>query len=924
MRQQVIGRDAEIEAVDHFLESFSAGAAALVVEGEPGIGKTTVWRAALEGATDSGFQVLSCRPAEAEAKLSYAAVADLLTSISDDAFAELPEPQRRALSVALLREEPEGPPPDQRAIATSLGSLLARLSTSAPVIVAIDDVQWLDRPSASALTFAARRLAVHPIGLLLAHRIEGATSSVPLGLDRALPRDRLLRVRLDGLSLGSLHHVIQQQLGDAPPRPTLLRIERTSAGNPFFALELARALDAGAPHPGRPLAVPGNLLALVRARLDVLPAPTREALLVVAALSAPTSAAVVDTVGDQARAGLEAAQAAGVIAEHAGRITFVHPLLGSAVYDAASPARRGDVHRRLAELVQDPEERARHLALGTTAPEADVAATLERAAEHANGRGAPDAARELQELSCTFTPEGGEELLATRRLALAEYMLRSGDTSGAEHLAELLVKTQPAGPTHARACELTARIYYIAGSARVAVDLCEQALAEARDDPLLLARIHTTFASVDYDDVDRSAQQAQAAVRILEELDDPDPALFSEALRAFAGAEHTLGRGLPMDVVERALELESRAPPVTVADRFSAALGAWLTLDDDFEGARRWLDETHRAALDEGDEGSLPYAISHFPRLELSTGDWKRAEETALEHLELAEQMGQAAQRTQALFNVALVRAHQGREAEARAAAEGGIRLAEADDDSWMVAVTLSVLGFLDLSLGDEASAARELARSVALYEEMGVRQPLRCMPDYVESLVAAGELERARAALDEFEPAAHAVGRISGLAAGARSRAVLVAASGDLDGALAAIEDALRHHQAVAIPIDVGRAQLVLGVIRRRRKEKRLAKEALEQALATFEELGAALWAERARSELARVGLRPAAGWELTETERRVAELAGNGHTNREVAQLLFMSPKTVEANLARVYRKLGIRSRAELGARMSELAQE
>jgi DNA-binding CsgD family transcriptional regulator len=373
-----------------------------------------------------------------------------------------------------------------------------------------------------------------------------------------------------------------------------------------------------------------------------------------------------------------------------------------------------------------------------------------------------------------------------------------------------------------------------------------------------------------------------------------------------------------MHEVERALELEQLAPPTHVADRVCAHLGAHFKYAGDFEGARRWLDETHRAAVEEGDDGSLPFAASHYPQLELWTGNWERAAEAAREHLELAEQTGQPGQRAQALHNVALVAAHQGREAEARAAAAEALEFAEQNADSWAAAAVLADLGFLELSLGVAAEAVRNFDRHFALLDEIGVTEPRRLAPDYIESLLEVGDLERARELLEAFEERARIFGRVPALAGAARARALVAAATGDLDAAVAALDDALTHHERVSIPFEVARTRLVLGTVRRRRREKRLAREALEEALRIFEELGASLWARRAKDELARVGLRRAAGDELTETERRIAELAASGLTNREIAQAAFVSPKTVEANLARVYRKLGIRSRAELGARM------
>jgi ATP/maltotriose-dependent transcriptional regulator MalT len=328
---------------------------------------------------------------------------------------------------------------------------------------------------------------------------------------------------------------------------------------------------------------------------------------------------------------------------------------------------------------------------------------------------------------------------------------------------------------------------------------------------------------------------------------------------------------------------------------------------------------TYRAAVEEGDDSSLPYALSHLPQLELWSGRWTQAEERALEHLQLAEETGQLDQRRQALYNVALVHAHRGRVDDARAAADELLADAEADDEPWSIANALAVLGFLELSLGNPAEAARQLRRSVALRDAIGTEEPHRAQSELGHALVEQGELDEAASVVAEFGARARRSGREPQLALAATARAVLAAGRHDLDGAAGALDDALTHHERRPVPFDRARTQLVLGRVQRRRGERRAARETLEQARATFVDLGAPLWTARAEAEARRVPIRHGAGDELTPTEEQVAELAASGRTNREMAQMLFMSPKTVEANLTRIYRKLGISSRAELGAVMA-----
>ena len=274
-------------------------------------------------------------------------------------------------------------------------------------MVAIDDIQWLDGPSASTVEFAIRRLHNEPVVFLLALRSgEGAA---PLGLDRALPEGGLRRLPIGPLSLGALHRLLGERLDLVTSRPKLRRIRELSGGNPLFALELGRAVQRGAIRlePGE--ALPGTLAAAVRDRLMLLPQETRTALLAASALSQPTLALVRAAVGGDPEPRLAPALEAHVIELEGDRIRFSHPLLASGVYSEADSAERRALHRRLAELLPDLEERARHLALGTEGPDEEVAAELEHAAERAHGRGAFASAAELAELARRLTPAEMEE-----------------------------------------------------------------------------------------------------------------------------------------------------------------------------------------------------------------------------------------------------------------------------------------------------------------------------------------------------------------------------------------------------------------------------------------------------------------------------------------------------------------------------------
>jgi DNA-binding CsgD family transcriptional regulator len=287
------------------------------------------------------------------------------------------------------------------------------------------------------------------------------------------------------------------------------------------------------------------------------------------------------------------------------------------------------------------------------------------------------------------------------------------------------------------------------------------------------------------------------------------------------------------------------------------------------------------------------------------------------ESVELAEQVGQSFGGPPAMR--ALVDAHLGNVERARETI--ATRLEQVEGRPMAIPLYLRALGFLELSLGDVAAAQLHLSRAVETARGFGICEPAvyRIHADLIEALIATGELGRAELALGELETSARA-GRIPwSLATGARCRGLLLAARGDLDAAGLSFEQALREHEQSPVPFEHARTLLVGGLLQRRRNERRLAQDSLRQALERFEELGAPLWAERARLELRPLGGRPTSRDALTPSEQRVAELAARGLTNRQVASALFISPKTVESNLARAYRKLEIRSRAELGARIA-----
>jgi predicted ATPase len=389
----VIGRDAELVALERFLDRLPKAPAALVIEGEAGIGKTTLWLEGVRIAGQRGLRVLQAQPAESEARLSYAALTDLFANAFGEMRGLLPPPQESALAAAVLQAHADDTI-DARTTATAVLGVLTALVRQHPVLVAIDDVQWLDPASERALTFALRR-APAGVGILLARR-SGSDGALVKELEHSFRQGRLEHVRVGPLSLAGLHHLLALHLRRAPARPALGRIAAASGGNPFYALELTRALAAeGGDHAlADPLPLPRSLQALVAARLERLSPTARHVLAAAAAASRPTAATLVDALEPEvdAQAGLAEAEEARVIESARGRIRFSHPLVASVVYSSLTAARRRALHRRFAGVVDDGEERARHLALSATAADDVIAGELEEAGVEAAARGAQDAA----------------------------------------------------------------------------------------------------------------------------------------------------------------------------------------------------------------------------------------------------------------------------------------------------------------------------------------------------------------------------------------------------------------------------------------------------------------------------------------------------------------------------------------------------
>ncbi len=909
--RELVGREEELASLLALLDARNGLPAVAVVTGEAGIGKTTLWLAAVEAAQPRGYLVLSCRPAEAEAAFSFVGLADLIGDVVPDVLPQLPRPQRRALEAALALSESDGAPADEGVVAFAFLNTLRRLAVGNPLLLAIDDVQWLDAPSLAMLRFALSRLETERVIAILSARDE-----VPLWLRRGVPDEQLLTIELGPLSVGALHELLRTRVGVVLPRPTLLRIWETSGGNPFFALELANVLQrrGGRIDPGEELPIPSSLEDLVHERVDRLRAPGLEVARLVAALADPTVRLVEAAAAREAASGLSDALEARILELDGNLLRFTHPLLRSAVWSRATPEQRRSLHARLAEVAPSAEERARHLALATVEPSRTIASLLEEAAESAHARGAPTSAAELAELAVRLTPAEDVDEVRRRVLDCAERHREAGDGRRAIVLLEQSLDAAPPGPARAAILmHLAHAVAYLDGPRR-AVDLSREALAEAEGDAALEAQIHIDLANL-WRDRKRGLAHAELAIGAASRADDP--ALRCRALSTAAFLHFRVGRGIQRERMEEALALERTLPQGPLTGEATSAFAFQLVMSGELERARRLLEE-RREALHARDDPEEPLWLLSI--LEWRAGNWELGARYAADSLALRAQFGYEGEQPIAELPAALIAAHQGRIEEARNLSERALALAEADGSRIAQSGHSWVLGFIELSLGDAATAVGYLRRSWEIRDSVRVLEPGHRLDlaDTLEALIAVGELAEAERKLVLWEKRARALDRSWALAILARCRALLLAARGDLDGAFEGFERALAEHARTTDPFQHARTLLALGRTQRRAKRRGDARRTLEDALARFETVGAPLWAEQTRAELARIGGRAPSRDELTEAERRIATLAAEGRTNREVAAALFVTEHTVEGALTRAYRKLGVRSRTELAHRL------
>lgn len=905
-RPEIVGRDQELRSLPRFVGGETAERL-LVIRGEPGTGKTTLWEVGRTAAAARGVRVLQARGAEAETELPFAVLSDLLEGVGGDADAQLPAPQRRALDVALLRVESGEAPPQARAIALGVLNTLRSLAADGPVLLAIDDVHWADVASMKALAFAVRRLEGDRVRLLLARREGRATA-----LESAVPSGEVTDLVLRGLSLGAVRRLLAVRLELTLSRRVLRQVFEATLGNPLFALELGRALvERGAPAIGEELVLPDSLDELLGARTSASE-EIRRALLGVALDGGLSSAELAGVVGEGA---VEAAAEDGLLVVDRARVRPSHPLFAAAVVKRSAGSERREMHRALANVVTDAVRRALHLAHAQARPDAALAALVAAGAASGIARGATEQAVELAEHALRLTPDGAPER-SQRVLVLGEYLAW---TEESQRLKELLLDELDALPPGGERAQGHLLLSRVPASQEEYDHHLERAIAESALAPRIRARA-------------LAEQSLDATSSWLERLDEAEARALEawrlassgpgsdQALQALAWVRILRGR----PISDLRTHEDAREECADVFSSLERIDGIRLAFRGEVAAARGVFRGEMARAEERGQREALAALQHQLCELELRAGQVGTAARLADERDPTEGQVR------------AGLRSHGARLRAVAAAVRGDPVAAE----RWAAQTLALVVGqrwdVLEASRarGIAALAARDPARAVELLmpvwqhtESEGIDDPgvFPVAPDLVEASLELGHLPQAQAVLARLAALAEQQDHPWGLASAQRCRGLLrLAEGGNFDEARTDLQGAAEAYRCLGLGFDGARTLLALGRVARRMRKWSAARDALEGAVRGFTELGCDEWGEQARQDLDRVGgRRPRGEAELTPTELRVARHAADGRSNKEIAQALVVTVHTVEVHLSHAYAKLGVRSRGQLAQALTASAR-
>jgi DNA-binding CsgD family transcriptional regulator len=901
----LLGRDPECALLERLLDRARGGkSGALVLLGEPGIGKTALVEHAVAQA--GGMRVLPVTGLEAAADVPFAALATMLRPVLGS-LARVPAKQRAALGSALGL----APAGDVRPFAVAAGtlSLLAALAEREPLLCVVDDAHWVDRESAEALVVVAGRLEAEGIVILFAAREGDGFAQLP-------------DLRLRGLAPDGARALLRRHAPWNLATDVAEQLLAETGGNPLALAEIPALLTdaqfSGREPLDRPLPVGSALEHAFVREATALAADAQRVLLVAAASDSDDLGLVIraaEAMGLAAAGALEEADAAGLLSVRGWRFRFRHPLVRSAVYQSAPLAERRAVHGALAAALADAgdaDRRAWQRAAASFGPDEDVAAELERAAVSARRRGGVAAEARTLELAARLAP--GDDARAVRLVKAASAAWQAGRSAEADQLLDEALPLIRDALLRAEAQELRASILKRLGDAEAAHELLlDEASRIEPIDALRAARMLTQASHLFFrrDQIGPALELAERAWRLAgDEVAASDLDLGGTLAWARVQLGQTKeGRALAL----RCAEISEQTGETVHGPQIGWCL-SWL---EEYEPARALIERAVRAHREAGAFGDLAYVLFHLAELEFRTGRLAPAYAAAQEATRLAGQTG----RDQLLMAdqtiLATVEAVMGRADDARTHATHALALAGATFNHSFVARANAALGLLELSLGraHEAVAALELVERTMARSDCVEPGVVEWLPDLIEAYIRADRIDDARLRLERWERLAAQTQRLWALAAAARYRGLL-AADVDID---AHFGQALALHRRTPSAFERARTELCYGERLRRAGRRVDARIRLRSALEAFERLGAVPWAERTRAELHATGETarrrdPTAAERLTPQELQVALAVGEGRTNRDVAAALFLSPKTIEYHLGNVYRKLDVRSRAQL----------
>jgi DNA-binding CsgD family transcriptional regulator/tetratricopeptide (TPR) repeat protein len=907
------------------VESQLAAGGSIVLTGPSGIGKSAIVDAVAAAAVLRGERVLRVSAAQTDRWISYAGLADLLSQVPGTYVEDLPDPQRAAVDAVLQRGRANAPGGRARlARRMAWRALLDQCASAGPVLLLVDDAQWLDDASADVIGYASRRAAGRDVRAVVAERwAERSETGVDLGARAAraasLAPPPVAELVVPPLAAHDLAELLEMY---ALPARAASKLHADSGGNPYLALALGGAFaDRGASW--RPVPLAPRIHALLGDRVAALPSEVRETLLLAALVTRPTVELLHRAGRADAERHVRAAATAGLLVTDGSTIRFTPPAVATLMAESATAAHRSKLHTALSTVVTDGVERARHRALASVDPDAEVARSLVTAAEEARRRGARELAAELYLLAADRTPAE----LDKERL---EWLVAAAEVGAAASRVEVVNRAATAvlDADSAPAHRVRARMALIdlSGQALAAMDEAfAAALADARDDPELLAPLRLRLAwqaLVDGAPV-RAMDEADEAISRAAEVGDTTTEAMALAVKA--QVSRILGRSDYMAPLTRALELPQPAGDgwLHLSPRYLAA--RFAVFDDRLADAR--VDLLKMLALVERGGGEeIIEVLRCLSEVSARAGRCRDALDFAERAIRIAQEAGLSP--GPAWYNGAVAELAGGTIGRAIGYAQRGIRASEQERDAIYLGRNLHALGQAQLRAGDARAGVETLRRIRSLEQAQGVTDPtvVRWHGDLAAGLAAIGEVGEAQATIDAARGAM--ANRAHGGAVTAqldRAEALLRAERGELDPAVGLLVSARRRFELLGQPIELGHCLLVLGQIERRRRRYAAARAAASEALALFTGLGARPWSEQAARTLARADggvaapapRRPETA-AFTVTESRIAAMVREGASNREIAARMFLSVKTVEATLTRMYRKLGVRSRTQLSSKL------